>query len=93
MFLLLSLLLLLVLQGGAQLLDEDGQHLVQRVHDAALQPLGDGGAGVVEAQLLQDVVHPHRVDLTARPRDQSELTLHTQKNTHTHTLTVIHTQV
>lgn len=63
--------LLLVLQRRAQLLDEHRQHLVQRVHHAALQPLGDGGASVVEAQLLQDVVHAHRVDLPARPRDES----------------------
>lgn len=64
--------LLLVLQRRAQLLDEHREHLVQRVHHAALQPLGDGGAGVVEAELLQDVVHAHRVDLPARPRDEPE---------------------
>lgn len=63
--------LLFILQRSAQLLDEHREHLVQRVHHAALQPLGDGGPGVVEAQLLQDVVHAHRVDLPARPRDES----------------------
>lgn len=62
--------LLLVLQRRAQLLDEHREHLVQRVHHAALQPLGDGGPGVVEAELLQDVVHAHRVDLPARPGDE-----------------------
>lgn len=65
-----AFLLLLVLQGRAQLLDEHRQHLVQGVHHAALQPLGDGGAGVVEAQLLQDVVHTDGVDLPAGPGDQ-----------------------
>lgn len=65
-----ALLLLLVLQRRAQLLDEHRQHLVQRVHHASLQPLGDGRPGVVEAQLLQDVVHADRVDFTARPGDE-----------------------
>lgn len=64
--------LLLVLQRRAQLLDEHREHLVQRVHHAALQPLGDGRPGVVEAKLLQDVVDAHRVDLPARPRDEPE---------------------
>lgn len=67
-----ALLVLLVLQGGAELLDEHRQHLVQRVHHAPLQPLGNGGAGVVEAQFLQDVVHAHRVDLAPRPGDEPE---------------------
>lgn len=67
-----AFLVLLVLQGRAQLLDEHRQHFVQRVHHAALQPLGDGGPGVVEAQLLQDVVHAHRVDLTPGPGDEPE---------------------
>lgn len=67
-----ALLVLLILQGRAQLLDEHRQHLVQRVHHASLQPLGNRGPGVVEAQLLQDVVHAHRVDLTPRPGDEPE---------------------
>lgn len=67
-----ALLLLLVLQRRAQFLDEHRQHLVQRVHHASLQPLGDGRPGVVEAQLLQDVVHADRVDFTARPGDEPE---------------------
>lgn len=67
-----ALLLLLVLQRRAQLLNEHRQHLVQRVHHASLQPLGDGRPGVVEAQLLQDVVHADRVDFTARPGDEPE---------------------
>lgn len=73
MFLFVSaFLLLLVLEGGAQLLDEHGQHLVQWVHHAPLQPLGNRSPGVVEAQFLQDVVHAHRVDLTSCPGDKPE---------------------
>lgn len=63
-------LLLFVLQRRAELLDEHGQHFVQRVHHPPLQPLGDRGPGVVEAEFLQDVVHAHRVDLAPGPGDQ-----------------------
>lgn len=66
------LLVLFVLQRGAQLLDEHRQHLVQRVHHPPLQPLGNCSPGVVEAQFLQDVVHTHRVDLTPCPGDEPE---------------------
>lgn len=71
MFVFVSALpLLLVLQGLAQLLDENGQHLVQGVHHAPLEPLGNCSPGVMEAQFLQDVVHTHWIDLASRPGDK-----------------------
>ena len=51
-------------------LDEHGQHLVEWVHRAALQPLGDGATRVTEAQLVEDEVHTVRLDTPARPRQQ-----------------------
>lgn len=65
-----ALLVFLVLQGRAQLLDEHGQNFVQRVHHAPLQPLGNCSPGVVEAQFLQDVVHADGVDLPSCPGDE-----------------------
>lgn len=71
-FVSLPFLLLLVLQSRAQFLDKNRQDFIQRVHHSSLQPLGDCGSGVMETQLLQNVVHSYRIDLTARPRDQPE---------------------
>lgn len=67
-----AFLLLLVLQGRAQFLDENGEHLVQGVHHAPLEPLGDCSPGVMEAQFLQDVVHSYRVNLASGPGDEPE---------------------
>lgn len=62
---------LVVGQQVEQAQQYDGEQRVERVERAALQPLGDGGARVAEAQLLQDVVHAVRLDRLARPRQQS----------------------
>lgn len=67
-----AFLLLLVLQGCAQLLDEHWQHLVQRVHHTPLQPLGNCSPSVVEAKFLQDVVHTHWVNLASCPGNEPE---------------------
>lgn len=67
-----AFLVLLVLQGRAQLLDEHWQDLVQWVHHTPLQPLGNGSPGVVEAKFLQDVVNTNWVDLTSCPGDKPE---------------------
>lgn len=71
-FVSLTFLLFLILQCRANFLNENGKNFIQRVHHSPLQPLGNCSPGMVESQLLQDVVHPHRIDLTARPRDQPE---------------------
>lgn len=67
-----AFLLLLVLQGCSELLDENGQHLVQRIHHTPLEPLGNCSPGMMEAQFLQDVVHTHRVNLASCPGDKPE---------------------
>lgn len=36
---------------------EHRQHFVQGVHTASLEPLGDGGTSMTEAQFLQDIIH------------------------------------
>lgn len=67
-----ALFVLLVLQGGPQLLDEDRQHLVQRIHHPPLQPLGNCSPGMVEAQFLQDVIHADGIYFPPRPGDEPE---------------------
>ena len=62
--------LLSAAQRDDELVDEDGEDAVERVHTAALQPLGDGEARMLKAKLLQDVVHSHRVNPLASPRQQ-----------------------
>ena len=49
---------------------QHGQHLVQWVHSSTLHPLGDGEPGVLEAQLLKDVVHADWVDPLSGPGNQ-----------------------
>lgn len=67
-----ALLFLFVLQGRAELLDENRKHLVQRVHHTPLEPLGNCSPGVMEAQFLQDVVHTYWVNLASCPGDKPE---------------------
>lgn len=54
-----------------QLQHHQGLHLVQRIHKSALQPLGYGGAGMAEAQLVEDVIHAIRLDGLPGPREQA----------------------
>ena len=63
----LLLVVLLLLDGLDGLEDHDGEDLVQGVHAAPLEPLGDGDAGVGEPELLQNVIHAVRVDLAPGP--------------------------
>uniref|UniRef100_A0A8D8UDH9 Uncharacterized protein n=1 Tax=Cacopsylla melanoneura TaxID=428564 RepID=A0A8D8UDH9_9HEMI len=49
-----------------------GKHLVQRVHEAALHPLGNGRPRMREPELLQDVVDTVRFDAFATPREKSD---------------------
>ena len=67
----LLVLLLQIAERDDQPIDEQREDLVERVHEAALHPLGDGDSRVGEAQLLQDVVGPYRVDLRAGPVEES----------------------
>ena len=48
------------------------QDLVQRVHTAALQPLGDRRPRVVEPEPLEDVVDSVGLDLASGPADQPD---------------------
>ena len=67
----LLVFLLQVAECDNQPIDEQREDFVERVHEAALHPLGDGDSCVREAQLLQDVVSPYRVDLRAGPVEES----------------------
>ena len=67
----LLVFLLQIAERDDQPIDEQREDLVERVHEAALHPLGDGDSRVGEAQLLQDVVSPNRVDLRAGPVEES----------------------
>ena len=60
----------LVVEEEDETVSEEGNDLVDGVKTAPLHPLGDGHAGVLEAQLLQDVIHPHRIYLLPSPRQQ-----------------------
>lgn len=62
----------LVLQRGAHLLYQHRQDLVQGVHHSSLEPLGNCSSGMMEAELLQDVVHSHGIDLPPGPGNQPE---------------------
>lgn len=67
-----SFLLLLILQCISQFLNENRQNFVQGVHHTSLKPLRNCRSCVVEAELLQDVVHSHWIDLPACPGNQPE---------------------
>ena len=59
-----------VLQSQHHPAHHQRQHLVQGVHAPPLQPLGDGGGGLAEAKLGEDVVHPIRVQILGSPGQQ-----------------------
>ena len=69
----LMLFLLLLLLNSLYCFEyHHGEYLVQRVHAASLQPLGDSNAGVGETKLVQDVVHPVRLYLTSGPAYEAD---------------------
>lgn len=67
----LFILLLQVAECDDQSINEQRENFVERVHEATLHPLGDSDSSVGEAQLLQNIVGPDRIDLCAGPVKKS----------------------
>ena len=53
-------------------LGQEGEELIGGVHRTPLHPLWDGGPGMAESQLLENVVHPNWLNLLATPREEPD---------------------